>query len=148
MGEINFEMGGESSVDDNLVAEFDTHPAAATREMQQSLGTVKEIIGHPDLAGLVKDSRIAEMLDHDLGEGIQLGNSKSIRAALAEAAQKIEHRRSELYGETPLYGRSPVSREQEQAFRRESLSIIKTALMKGRADFIRKTGKPLPGWMS
>jgi hypothetical protein len=131
--------------DTAMQAEFDAHPAAAMGEIKSNLGPVKEILNHPTMVQLVGESRIAQMLEHDLGEGVRLGDSKSIRASLADASRKIEHRRGQVYGETPLYGRQMVSRDQEIAFRRESLSIIKEELMRGRAEFIRKTGVSLPG---
>jgi hypothetical protein len=147
MSEMNFEgMANGYNKDEGLSGEFSTRPAAAMGEIKSTLGPVKEILNHPDLAVLVGESKITQMMEHDLGEGLRLGDSKTIRAALAEAAQKIEHRRSQLYGETPLHGRQMVSRDQEMAFRREALTIIQTAIMNGRSKFIQKTGIALPGW--
>lgn len=144
---INFDgMESGYNKDAGLAGEFETSPAIAMSEINSNLGPVKEILNHPDMAEMVKDSRITQMMEHDLGEGVRLGDSKTIRSALADAAKKIEHRRSQVYGESSLHGRQMVSRDQELAFRREALTIIQTALMNGRSKFIQKTGKALPGW--
>ena len=120
-GTMQFEgMSDGYNKDAGLSGEFEARPAAAMSEIKSNLGPVKEILNHPDMAQLVGESRITQMMEHDLGEGLRLGDSKTIRSALADAAQKIEHRRSQVYGETPLHGRQMVSRQQEMAFRREA----------------------------
>lgn len=144
-GTMQFEgMADGYSQDAGMSAEF-TVPPNVNSELE-AMAPVKEILHSPDLAQLVGESGILPMLEADLGMGMKLGDSKSIRTALADAAVKIEHRRGQLYGKNPLHGEHFVSREQELAFRREALTIIKTALMDGRSKFIQKTGKALPGW--
>jgi hypothetical protein len=144
-GTMQFEgMTDNYSKDSGLSAEFTV--GRDVRSELVAMDPVREILHSPDIRPLVEESRIIEMLEHDAGMGMKLGDSKSIRTALADAATKIEFRRGQLYGENPLHGEHFVSRDQEMAFRRECLSIIKTSLMEGRSKFIARTGKALPGW--
>lgn len=144
-GTIEFEGMTEGySQDAGMSAEFEV--GRDVRSELAAMDPVREILHHPDIRPLVNESRIIEMLEHDMGMGAKLGDAKSIRTALADAATKIEFRRGQLYGEDKIHGEHFVSHDQELAFRRECLSLIKTALMEGRSRFIARTGKALPGW--
>ena len=76
-GMIQFEgMETGYNRDTAMQAEFGAHPTAAMSEIKSNLGPVKEILNHPDMAQLVGESRITQMLEYDLGEGVRLGDSK------------------------------------------------------------------------
>jgi hypothetical protein len=92
--------------------------------------TVAVILQDPDMAGMVEASKIHYHADRDLGNGHQMGNSRSMREALAKVEPKVKE--------------VLERRNWNNLAKREALQLIQSAYMEGRANFIRNYG-PIPG---
>ena len=145
---MNFEgMENSYSKDAGLEGEFEAHPATAMSEIKSNLGPIKEILNHPDLGPLVAESRIGQVLEYDLGEGLKPGRLEDDPGGSGRCSPKDRApAQPGLWRNAPARSADGFPRQQEMAFRREALTIIQTALMHGRSKFIQKTGVALPGW--
>ena len=149
---IGFNMGGETT--ESFVAD-DTDSGKWTPEDRTEAGTAKEFLG---LLKNTYDEKELKNLNGMLStkvddEGHGLGDSRLFIKAVARAARQFDEvlrKRiggSREDGQAQIHYNMPLTGHNERvAIQREAQAILDRELMAARSEFIRRSGRSLPGW--
>jgi hypothetical protein len=148
---INFNMGGETpetfQADDTNQARWTQEDHGDHKEAQGFLGALKDVYDDKEKAHL--GAMLATPIDDD-GHG--LGDSRLFVKAAARAARQFNAMLAKREGGTREDGQKairynmPLDVNQRYALAREAQRILETELMNARSEFIKRSGRPLPGW--
>lgn len=151
---MNFKgMDGETT--ESFVAD-DTNPGKWSRDERGAVGEAKEFLGALKETYTGDEAkRFDGMLSTQVDDaGHCLGDSRLFVQAVSRAAKqfnelvrKREGREQEGGGKMIKFN-MPVatSHEQRIALQREARTILDKELMAARSEFIRRSGRSLPGW--
>jgi hypothetical protein len=82
-----------------------------------------------------------------IGDGRQLGNSRTMVEHARRAATQIRSMLDDRTSGAGLYP-SSLTPENQQRLKSEAQSIFRRALMDGRSEFVKRSRRALPGWFS
>jgi hypothetical protein len=146
-------MAGETPesfvADDTNTGKWNGDERSAVGEARDFLGVLKESYTGEEA------TRFAGMLATQVDDqGHMLGDSRLFVKAVASASRQVEamlKKRAglEQEGDGPkIKFNMPVatSHEQRIALQREARTILDRELMNARSEFIRRSGRSLPGW--
>jgi GTPase len=148
---INFNMGGDTPeafvADDTNQAKWAQPDREDHREAHGFIGALGEVYDDKEKAHLA--GMLATPIDDD-GHG--LGDSRLFVKAVAKASRQFNAMLAKREGGTREDGQAqikynmPLDINQRYALQREAQRILETELMNARSEFIRRSGRPLPGW--
>ena len=149
--EINFDMGNGTA--ESFMAE-DINPGKWSREDHTEAREARSFLGALGQSYDEKEAKnLAGMLATPIdGEVHALGDSRLFVKAAAKAARQFDAilRKREGHrddGQPQLKNNMPpVSHSERVALQREAQSILERELMAARSEFIRRSGRSLPGW--
>lgn len=148
---INFEMDAGNA--ESFTA-ADTDRSKWSREDHTEAGVAKGFLSHLQASYEGKElTNLANMLSTRVDdEGHALGDSRLFVRAAARAARQFDAmlRKREggdrEDGQPQLKYHMPLDQGQRVALQREAQSILERELMAARSEFIRRSGRSLPGW--
>ena len=148
---ISFDMGGEKPEDFQAA---DTNPAkwapedhADNKTAKSFLGDLRETYSPDELANL--NNMLSTVVDD---EGHGLGDSRLFIRAAAKAARRFDEviRKREggerEDGQPQIKYHMPLDPGQRRGLVAEAKRILDLELMNARNEYIRRSGRSLPGW--
>jgi hypothetical protein len=147
---MNFNMGGETP--ESWTAE-DVDSGKWSQEDHTEAGVAKDFLSQLQATYEGKElTNLANMLSTRIDdEGHALRDSRLFVRAAAKAARQFdamlrnrEGRRDD--GQPQLKYNMPVDENQRRALQREAQAILERELMAARSEFIKRSGRSLPGW--
>lgn len=151
MNEVNFDMGGQTQ--ESFLAE-DTNKSKWSSEDHAEASTAKSFLGDLqasyDEAELKNLSGMLSTPVDDAGHG--LGDSRLFVRAAARAARQfsevLRKREGGQDGQPRLKFNMPIfiNQGERRALQREAQAILEREFMAARSEFIRRSGRSLPGW--
>jgi hypothetical protein len=145
---LDFNMG--EATDNWMAADTDRGKWSASDQADGALAK--------DFLGVLKDSYSEDSLNNlgrmlatpidDAGHG--LGDSRLFIQAAARAARQFDNilrkREGGREGQRQLKFNMPVEAGERRALQREAQAILEREFMNARSEYIKRSGRPLPGW--